>query len=288
MLGWLRPSTNERGVWFGLTWSAAGFLLAVTGLSSCSYLIPEDERPPRYNTVLGPRHAPVLNHAVGENTPDESLPTPQQIKAVYGAAPVPGAAPQAAPGQAPVASFTPNAAAIPVAPSTAQSSVHRGVGVQATQERSLFEKGRDWIFGDDAEIGETPVPVGAPLPPGAKDDTQRNTAQQEAALALGLGRDYPDLETVPETPEGEVTHNKLEQARKALEIDKARAEAQKDALSREVDTDESLLKQYRDGTLTITPSQTLQEHQLVPEPEAAAPKTVNIVRGTQSQQVAVE
>lgn len=307
MLDWLRPSKKENGLMFGLAWSAAGIMLAITGLTSCSYLIPEDERPPRYNTVVGPRHAPVLNHAVGENAPDPNAPTSVQAQEVFGEGGVPPsfAAPDTSLAPTPGAGgFADHHQAPPFAPSGAAPSAvqYQGDGqpIQHGHERNAFEKGRDWIFGDDAEIGAPPVPVGSPLPPGARHTPDEKNADENTSVALGFGEDYPELNSVPDRPESLLTKSKLEQAHEALKIDKARAEREAQQLQNQTEQDpDSLLKQYRNGTLKTSPVPGLPDIPLsdegafffgedlpsVPKPEPK--KVVNIVRGTQTEEVVV-
>lgn len=311
MLDWLRPSNKESGLVFGLTWSAAGVMLAITGLTSCSYLIPEDERPPRYNTVVGARRAPILNHVVGENAPDPNAPTAVQAEAAFGGGPVPAAV--AAPNAPVAGNFAPAPAAhrqappfAPVAVGAAPSAVQyqgRGQGqiIQNGHERNSFEKGRDWIFGNDAEIGAPPVPVGQPLPPGAEKRVPGNGAKKEQTdVALGFGKDYPELNSVPERPEGLQTKSKLEQAHEALEIDKRRAEQEAKRLQRQTEQDpESLLRQYRNGTLRANPNLDLPDiplqdeeafffgDEFKPAPREKPKKVVNIIRGTKIEEVVI-
>ena len=168
----LRPSENERGLTFGLTWSAVGCALAMVGLTSCGYIIPEDNRPPRYNTVVGERRAPALNNAVGVNTP------PEQDENAYPQDPVPSArAPMPQGGMMPTASV-----AAPGAPAPAAAP-----GARAGSQRSFWDKSKGWIFGEDAEIRETPVPLGAPLPPGAKNELEKG----QLTVAMGDSSEYP-------------------------------------------------------------------------------------------------
>lgn len=58
---------KENSVLFGLKWSMVGISLALLLLAGCSSLF--DERVPRYNTVEGPRRAPIYNPSGGAGQP---------------------------------------------------------------------------------------------------------------------------------------------------------------------------------------------------------------------------
>ncbi|MFZ4125522.1 MAG: hypothetical protein ACOYJ2_05565, partial [Rickettsiales bacterium] len=71
------PKPNETALSFGLTWSMAGCALALTYLASCAYLIPENPKTPRYNTVLGDKRLPPKNPSPANNfTMPDAAPQP--------------------------------------------------------------------------------------------------------------------------------------------------------------------------------------------------------------------
>lgn len=312
-----RPSANERGLTFGLTWSAVGCALAMVGLTSCGYIIPEDNRPPRYNSVMGERRTPLLNNAVGANTPppvDEEA-YPQSPAEISATAPMQAASmPQG--GGVPTASVSSPGGPAPAA----------APGARAGSQRSFWDKSKGWIFGEDADIRETPVPLGAPLPPGARNASDPKSVD----LAMGSSSDYPKLEEVGDVvPATRSTQTKLKQAEEALMIDRARADGNRDTLASEVAAEPSLLDAYKQGRLPAAPapqplvaqtdspevSVNLPEVGAAPQPEmtldlsappseqvtpemvdaAAAeltpppppPPTVNVVRGVQSETVEI-
>jgi hypothetical protein len=272
----LRPSSSERGFLFGLTWSALGCMIAVAGLSSCSYFIPDDERPPRYNTVLGPKRAPALNRAVGAQTPNENLSTPQQIQQLRRPSAQPNNRHAGAPASA---GYSGGNAGVAQSTIGSAPSASKEAGFYE-RSKNFYKRSKNWIFGEDAGISEIPVPLGAPLPPGARNAV-KPTANQ-IALALGAGRDYPDLETIPAPSKQDlITKDKLHQAQGALQIDKARAARAKEDLLREAGAEPSLLDAYQDGTLALSPY-ALEADAYVPPPE---PPSINVVRGTKSQRV---
>lgn len=64
----------------------AGSLLLLASVSGCTYLIPDDQSSPRYNTVVGERHKP-------ERNSDRPVRTPETPEAMNMSVPEPVAAP---------------------------------------------------------------------------------------------------------------------------------------------------------------------------------------------------
>lgn len=235
MLERFRPHENERGLTFGLTWSAVGCALALVGLTSCGYLVPEDNRAPRYNTVIGERRTPALNNQVGANMPD---PDTGEYPAMTGAPMRPAANPSAAPMPT-TASVNSPGGAMPSA-------------VGGPPKRSFWDKTRGWVFGDDAEIGGAPVPLGTPLPPGAMNDLPDDA--ETVDVAMGSSSEYPKLEDVKDVPPASVdARDRLQQAQDALLLDRVRAAQERDAAAREAASEPTLLEQYRQGKLPPAP-----------------------------------
>lgn len=244
----LRPLPNERGLTFGLTWSAVGCALTLIGLTSCGYLIPEDTRPPRYNSVVGERRSPPMNAMVGANMPNtetgEYPAAPTSVPVTANGVPIAPAASGGAssPAPAPTASVVAPNGVAPVA------GARRPSGAQ----RSFWDKSKGWIFGDDAEIRETPVPLGAPLPPGASNTPAKK--EKTIDLAMGSSSEYPKLEEVKDVPPASVqAKSKLQQAEEALKIDHARASGTRDDLAREAVSEPTLMEQYQQGKLPPAP-----------------------------------
>lgn len=239
MLERFRPHENERGLTFGITWSAVGCALALVGLTSCGYFIPEDTRAPRYNTVIGERRTPALNNQVGENMPD---PDTGDYPAMTGGAPVPPAGNPVATaprGPGPTASVNSPGATMPSA-------------MGGPPKRSFWDKTRGWVFGEDAEIGGAPVPLGTPLPPGAMNDLPDDA--QGVEVAMGDSSEYPKLEDVQDVPPASVdARDRLQQAQDALVLDKVRAAQERDAAAREAASEPTLLEQYKQGKLPPAP-----------------------------------
>lgn len=250
MLERFRPHENERGLTFGLTWSAVGCALALIGLTSCGYIIPEDTRAPRYNSVIGERRTPMLNNQVGENMP---APDTGAYPSMTGA-PVPPEAPMAnAPSDTPPPSSADYAG--PTASVQAPNGAMPSAGTGGRPQRSFWDKTRGWVFGDDAEINGTPIPLGTPLPPGAMNDIPGAAPDADTLdLAMGSSSEYPKLEDVQDVPPASVeARDRLQQAQEALVIDKARAAAERDAAAREAASEPTLLEQYKQGKLPPAP-----------------------------------
>ena len=163
MLSYFTPPSDERALTFGVKWSAIGCALTLFGLASCSYLIPEDSRPPRYNAVIGERRTPALNRAVGANMPDPA--TGMSGESSYGGAPM-GALPQTNGGAVNNQAFAPAPMGAMPSPTSPGAPIPQA---NAQPQRGFFGRSKDWIFGDDAEIRKTPIPLGRPLPPGASN-----------------------------------------------------------------------------------------------------------------------
>jgi hypothetical protein len=311
MLSLFTPKPEERALTFGLKFSAIGCALTLFGLASCSYLIPEDSRPPRYNSVVGERRVPPLNRAVGAAMPDPATGMPTD--AGYGSQPPAGAGY----GNAPMQALPANPAAMNYGGMPSPQAPNAPIPqANAQPQKGFFERSKGWIFGDDAEIRKTPIPLGRPLPPGASKSPDTTTGSS-VTLAMGSSSEYPELETVQEVPPATIAaHEKLTQATAALKIDQARANAAREALANEAASEPTLLDAYRDGQLPVTPqaqatapivsppatttqgvqaqSEETVEHfdfttaQEPAEAQATEPPpapTVNIVRGVQSETI---
>ncbi len=301
-----RPHSDEHELVFGLKFSAIGCALTLMALASCSYLIPEEKRPPRYNAVIGERRVPVLNQAVGSATPpepsEEAYPVDPAAQAASMGVPPAGAFPAPPPGAMP--SANPGMMPSPAAPNA------RMPQAAMQPKKSFWQRSKGWLFGEDAEIRKTPIPLGRPLPPGALNQISPASG---TTLAMGSpGTDYPKLESVQEVPPASVqARDKLQQATQALKIDETRAAAAREHLSKEAVAEPTLLDAYKRGELSAQPQDAAQQPAPVVEEviefrkldkseqavedealsaammEPALPPapTVNVVRGTRSEAV---
>lgn len=314
-----RPHPDERTLSFGLKFSSLGCAITLLSLASCSYLIPDDPRPPRYNAVVGERRTPALNQAVGAAMPDPA--TGSYPENPYGAS---GAAGMAAlPNGGPMNTPQP-----PNMPQAMPSPPNPGAPIpQAAMQpkKSFWQRSKGWIFGDDAEIRKNPIPLGRPLPPGVLNRMAPAAGNTQFAMGSS-GKDYPKLENVGDVhPATTASRDKLQQAVGALKIDEQRAAATRDALTQEATSEPTLMQEYQQGKLPTSPqatsaapdtrpvptpvmsaplepitlkappvveevidfstqAPTLMEEELAAEsPPAAPPPTVNIVRGVQSE-----
>lgn len=273
-----RPSPHETGFRFGLIWSALGCAMTFTALVGCSYLIPEDPRPPRYNKLVPTdRRPPPLNSQSGAGiygappamatapviTPENYDTVPQMN---YNA-PVPGA-PAGSPPPPPantsfVQQLPPQSPPVSSAP-------------QPVSQPSWFERNFNWLPG----VGEEPedfsrTPMGRPLAPGAQATPPQaapfGAGEPETARALAFSApspqgalapippnavntsgayqaassSYPVLQDTPPAPtDAAESQARLERARMALQADQVNANDQRNAIAAQASSEPTLATQY--------------------------------------------
>ena len=189
---------------------ALGTIL-LAGLSGCTWLIPDDPSTLRYNSVLGERHAPVGNQSSAINKPLPEEETGMAVMTETNTTPV---APMVQ-AQAPTvvsAAPTPMVQVMPQAPAMRPQPLMQGLPpVDAlTQSRAERELARQ-----------------TPTENAMYDVAQNNAFTSVPPSPVAVGADAPAA--------------RLQNVRRDLEAERARADAARDQLSRDVQAEPSML-----------------------------------------------
>lgn len=249
-----RPTAHERGLRFGLIWSAAGCSLAILGLVGCSYIIPPDNRPPRHNQVVGDRRLPQLNSVTGQPPAQNYAPQQQQGYA----APVPN---YAAPPQAPAPYDSQPPANTPsnfVTQLPPQAAAPRPLAMPP--QKTWWQRNFNWLPGVDEPPDYSQTPLGQPLPAGSQLNIPASEPVVEtganAGDSLGTPSQYPALQDTPPAPtDGDATRARMQQGAQQLQGQQRDASAARDALTAQAASEPSLLQQYNTGNVPAAPLQ---------------------------------
>ena len=268
------PKPNETTLSFGLTWSMIGSALALTYLASCAYLIPENPRTPRYNTVLGDKRLPPKNPSPANNftAPDASL---QPVPALQRHAPVAQPQPIQAPLPQPQTQLTPIPSASQEQPfvqnTTPTTRTAAPLPAPLTQNYSWWNP-RGW-FGD------------------AKSTKPINTPAPQAIQSLPSNDAFPLLQDTPPSPlsTGQAqARDKLNNARGDLEAEFDNAAIRANQLRSDAQAGPSLLSTIPQNEPVATPPNVTRPAAVVSTDVAPPPKVVGTsAYTTSSEQITV-
>ena len=276
------PKKNETALSFGLSWSLVGSAIALTYLASCSYIIPENSNPPRYNTVLGEKRLPPKNPSPGNNyTMPDMQPRQQQ--------------------QAPVMQPRPQSQqqVTPPSPRVQEQSFVENTGVSqnnyraettpaaaATESYSWWNP-RGW-FGDaaPAQPHNTPLrqspsmnnaQVQAPAYDNSTNQIQSYDMPAPVMEPLPSSDGYPTLQNTPQSPlvTGQAqARDKLTGARSQMEAELDAANARGNQLQRDASAEPSILSsmpQYQQPAPSVTRPVPVTTNDAWAEPKVVEP-----------------
>ncbi len=206
----LTPRPHETFLKFGLTWSAAGSLLALATLASCAYFIPESASAPRYNTVEGERRAPQLNGVSSAPRTDPRLMNNPAYR------------PQSS---VPVQTMTPNAPVVrePAFVESTNPPPRATAPTPAPVAKTYsWWNPAGWFDGD--------------VPPAAT--SARQVPPQNAAIEA---QGYPQLQDTPTSPFTPAQTNQMNATRSALEAERTAADRRASQLATDSASEPSLL-----------------------------------------------
>ncbi|MBN8543833.1 MAG: hypothetical protein J0M34_06170 [Alphaproteobacteria bacterium] len=241
------PKPNETALSFGLTWSMVGSAVALTYLASCAYLIPENPKAPRYNTVMGDKRLPPKNPSPANNfTMPDAASQPAPAPAMQRHAPA--AQPQSmmpAPVPQPQAQITPPLPASqeqPFVQNTAPISRAPEPAPAPTSQEYSWWNPRGW-FGD----AQPAKPMNTPSPQLANNMATAPVAAVAAPYAmqpLPSNDEYPVLQNTPPSPlaTGQAqARDKLNSARGDMEAEFNNAAQRANQLRSDAQAEPSLL-----------------------------------------------
>lgn len=205
--------------------------------SSCAYLIPENTNTPRYNTVMGERHAPAENIASLQSAKESTVQSAPVAE--IGEAPLAAVEPVAT---APVTTAPDMAAALPPVDARTQAIASQRMQV-AQNDPSLIDRVNPW---------NTP-----------KDPNEKRMVPMENA-PVNNG-EYPTLSQVPPAPAMSGDESAAER------LAKVRAELERERLKSEVVTTKTLNDAKADPSMLSPMPQPAPAPMVTPPAPAPAP-----------------
>lgn len=168
-------------------------LCAVAATSGCALFIPDNPSEPRYNKVVGERHAPLENQRSMRGAQGASMAAPvdavQEQSMMVTPPPPESAQPMAVP--TPTAAVAPAPEPVtamslpPVDANTqrlAQSQIQQDSGLQAAAARSMPEENRQYASSEYPVLNN--VPPTPPRPSTAQMNAMRTQLEQDRASAM--------------------------------------------------------------------------------------------------------
>lgn len=255
------PKKHESVLGFGLTWSLVGSAIALTYLASCSYVVPENPRPPRYNTVLGEKRIPNKNPS-----PSNNFTMPEQRQQQMMPAPRPQSQMQITPQP-------PRPQEQAFVQNTAPLAQRNETVTMAPAQDYAWWNPRGWFGGaQPAQPANTPTAPRYPMtnnPPAApaayNDQIVSQSVPAPMMQPLPGSDGFPTLQDTPQSPlfTGQAqARDKLNYARGEMEAELDAANARGSQLQRDASMGESLL------------STMPQYQQPAPPPSVTRPSTI--------------
>lgn len=277
------PKKNETVLSFGLSWSLVGSMVALTYLASCSYIIPENTRPPRYNTVLGEKRVPPKNM----QQPAGNY-APQQQQRMAPVQQYPSQQQYFAPQQNPVPQQTmpPQSQLTPTPPRPQEQSFVQNTGAAAprpTEQQMAAAAPEDyswwnpqgWFAGaKPAEPRNTPVAV----QPSANYTNQMTSVSAPAPMMQPLpdANSYPALQDTPLSPlsTGQAqARDKLNMARTDMEAELNAANMRANQLRSDAYSETSILSTMPEYNQPVS-APVVQSAPVEPLPSVTRPASV--------------
>lgn len=258
------PKKSETVIGFGLTWSLVGSALALTYLASCSYIIPENPRPPRYNTVMGEKRIPPKNPSPANNF---TMPETRQQNMMPAPRPQSQITPQ-----------PPRPQEQPFVQSSPPLAQRSETATMAPSQDYSWWNPRGWFDGaQPAQPSNTPTNVRNSQPPATYNDQIVSQSVPAPMMQPLPGPDaYPTLQDTPQSPlfTGQAqARDKLNYARGDMEAELDAANARSGQLQRDANTGQSLLStmpEYQSPPTSVTRPSAITSNDLGP-PKSVTP-----------------